>query len=172
MLRKFSIYFLLFALSFSSLLGTLVYMEYMQEKENIIKDSKHLIEQEEENLANHIQEIVIDLLYLSKLQFVVAFSDINNKFIENMEHEYLDFMTQQKIYDQIRFIDKSGMEIVRVNYNNGNPKIVEKEQLQSKEHRYYFKESFKLKKGEIYISAFDLNIEHNKVELPRSEERL
>jgi len=41
-----------------------------------------------------------------------------------MSKEYLDFSSLKRKYDQIRFIDISGMEKVRINFNNGTPAIV------------------------------------------------
>ena len=58
------------------------------------------------------------------------------------------------------------MEIVRVNYNNGQPTIISSEELQNKAHRYYFTETFSLELGEVYVSPLDLNIEHNQIESP------
>jgi len=58
------------------------------------------------------------------------------------------------------------MEIVRVNYNNGNPAVVPYEKLQSKQNRYYFRDTFVLSRQEIYISPLDLNIEHGQIEKP------
>lgn len=70
------------------------------------------------------------------------------------------------LYDQIRYLDTTGTEIVRVNYNKGNPVIVPKEKLQNKGKRYYFMDTFKLKEGEIFVSPLDLNIEQGKIEQP------
>ncbi|OIO70246.1 MAG: GGDEF domain-containing protein [Zetaproteobacteria bacterium CG12_big_fil_rev_8_21_14_0_65_55_1124] len=44
--------------------------------------------------------------------------------------------------------------------------IVPPDQLQDKSGRYYFKDTFRLKEGEIFISPFDLNMEHGMIERP------
>lgn len=69
-------------------------------------------------------------------------------------------------YDQIRWIDETGIERVRVNNVDGRPVRVAKEHLQDKSTRYYFKNSMQLRQGEIYISPLDLNVEDGKVEIP------
>ena len=76
------------------------------------------------------------------------------------------FAIEKKIYDQLRYVDMQGNEIVRVNYNNGNPVTVPKEQLQNKADRYYFQEMTRLKGNEIYLSHFDYNVEHGVLEMP------
>lgn len=69
-------------------------------------------------------------------------------------------------YDQVRLIDTSGQEILRVNNKNNTVKIVPKSKLQNKANRYYVTETMKLDSGQSYISDFDLNIENGKIEIP------
>ncbi len=83
-----------------------------------------------------------------------------------MADRYLIFSRDRRSYDQIRFIDETGMEVVRVNFNGGAPAIVAADKLQDKSHRYYFKDTFALSRGELFVSRFDLNTENNKVEEP------
>ncbi len=88
---------------------------------------------------------------------------------ENLEHLATGFLVlsrSKRIYDQIRYLDETGMEVIRVNFNDGNPSLVPQEQLQNKAQRYYFKKSISLDKGEVFVSPLDLNIEHGVVEKP------
>ncbi|OAD20314.1 GGDEF domain family protein, partial [Candidatus Thiomargarita nelsonii] len=50
--------------------------------------------------------------------------------------------------------------------NAGQPAIVPNTLLQNKAQRYYFGETMRLEKGQIYVSPFDFNIEGGKVEKP------
>ncbi len=83
-----------------------------------------------------------------------------------LAEEFLKFCEVKAIYDQVRLLDENGKEIVRVNYNSGNPYIVPEEQLQFKRDRYYFKDTFKMDEGEMFMSPFDLNMEGGKIEKP------
>ena len=58
------------------------------------------------------------------------------------------------------------MEKIRVNFKDGEPIIVPEKNLQFKGNRYYFKDTFLLGKDDIFISPFDVNIEHEAIELP------
>ena len=78
---------------------------------------------------------------------------------KEIEAEFLEFSKTSEKYDQIRYIDKSGMELIRVDYFDGNSAIIPEEKLQDKSGRYYFKESIVLPENGIYISPFDLNVE-------------
>lgn len=69
-------------------------------------------------------------------------------------------------YDQIRYLDRTGREVIRVNYNNGQPAVVPPRSLQNKAHRPYFQQALNLPPGEIHVSPMDLNIENQAVELP------
>ena len=53
---------------------------------------------------------------------VYAVRDRNEDFYaDDLAHDYLSPSLRKGIYDQIRFIDENGKEVVRVNYNNGRP---------------------------------------------------
>ena len=73
---------------------------------------------------------------------------------------------EQPRYDQIRYLDANGQEVILINYNGGEPAIAPREQLQNKYGRYYFHDTFSLKQGEIYVSPLDPNVEHDQLEIP------
>ena len=76
------------------------------------------------------------------------------------------FSSEKIIYDQIRLIAINGEEVIRINNHEGNSIIVDAEYLQNKAQRYYFWEALQLNRNEIYISPFDLNVEHDKIQIP------
>ncbi|MBQ0785304.1 MAG: GGDEF domain-containing protein [Amphritea sp.] len=80
--------------------------------------------------------------------------------------EFLALSKQKRKYDQVRLLNNSGMEVIRINFNDGLPERVPDEQLQSKSDRYYFLDSIKLEKGQVFFSPFDLNVEHGQIEQP------
>jgi len=86
--------------------------------------------------------------------------------IRNVAAEFLAFVDYKGIYDQLRYLDSSGQEIIRVDFNHGQPQIVPEDRLQNKGSRYYFKQAASLEKDQIYISSFDLNVEHGVIEKP------
>jgi two-component system, sensor histidine kinase and response regulator len=160
---------LLFFICLSLLTCAVIY--YIYSTEYTIRIS--LLESAEKNRL-HSAHITI----ISKLDTVFADIDflarnitpysymLNEDNYHILESEYLAFCKAKKVYDQVRFLDSTGMEITRVNWNNGKPAIVSKKKLQNKAQRYYFKDAFKLNIGEIFISPLDLNIENGKIETP------
>jgi len=83
-----------------------------------------------------------------------------------LEQFFLTVAREAQHYDQIRYLDASGEEVIRVDYHDGKPAVVPHDQLQSKAKRYYFRDTIKLKQNEIYTSPLDLNIEHGQLEIP------
>lgn len=108
-----------------------------------------------------------DLVYLSKRQELADTKDLSNTLERSRQLEdFKAFIKHKYVYDQLRYIDKKGQEILRVNYNKGNVKVVGVDSLQSKSGSYYVDDALKLKKNQVYISKFDLNKEKGKVEEP------
>jgi PAS domain S-box-containing protein len=69
-------------------------------------------------------------------------------------------------YHQLRLIDGSGMEVVRVETDDGQTVAVPDDELQNKAQRYYFIEGMRLAPGDVYVSPMDLNVEHGEIERP------
>jgi diguanylate cyclase (GGDEF)-like protein len=79
----------------------------------------------------------------------------------------LKFISAEGRFGQIRLLDSTGQEVIRINHRpDDSPLAVPESQLQDKSDRNYFRETSKLAPGQIYTSPFDLNIEHDKIERP------
>lgn len=134
--------------------------EKIQKKE-LINSEQRLVEVEKTIISNKINRIVSDVLYISdSLQLSNAQSDD----YADVEKQWLAFSNRKMIYDQIRFVDLNGNEVIRVNYKKDGAVLVDKADLQNKKERYYFTDTISLKKNEIYMSKLDLNIENEKIE--------
>jgi PAS domain S-box-containing protein len=115
----------------------------------------------------NLDDVVSDLLYLAERDWNQAFqADPASTGYDALVSELKQFSRHQDIYDQIRFLDDRGREVVRINYNGGQPLEVASEELQNKSERYYYAQSRALDPGQIYISSFDLNIEQGRIEQP------
>lgn len=86
---------------------------------------------------------------------------------DTLNAEFLAFAQARQVYDQVRFIDADGQEVVRIDTTaNGVATIVPPAELQNKDGRYYFEETMALEAGDIYISPLDLNVEQGQIEEP------
>jgi hypothetical protein len=97
----------------------------------------HKVELQRRTITYDFESIVSDLMFLSEqndLQRLLESDEPEDQ--KRLAREYLRFSERKGLYDQIRFLDKTGKEIIRVNFSNGNPVIVPEEELQNKARRY------------------------------------
>ena len=118
-------------------------------------------------LSHHLEAVTHDLLFLANHSTLIeAVNNPNQENLFRLAGDFANFSRSKRIYDQIRWLDETGMEQVRVDYQASQPLIVPAENLQNKASRYYFTSTLKLDPGEIFISPLDLNIEQGEVEIP------
>lgn len=86
--------------------------------------------------------------------------------LDLMAREYVGIATEVGNYDQIRFLDATGMERTRVQLEDGRPVVVAPANLQSKVQNAYFRETMRMAVGTLYVSPLDLNVEHGTIEVP------
>ncbi|MBI4686316.1 MAG: HAMP domain-containing protein [Nitrospirae bacterium] len=115
--------------------------------------------------------ITKDLFILrDHLQFVSGVIDDsvgnNEQGHKDVETFFSIFAKNRKIYDQIRFINNRGKEVVRINYGDDASEAVKRKSLQDKSRRYYFREAIMLDFGDIYVSPLDLNVEYEIIDRP------
>jgi signal transduction histidine kinase/CheY-like chemotaxis protein len=150
-----------------------IYFFKIESQRNIIQAKElHSVKFKQEHVSSDISFISSDLSYLSRICEILlsAHNDMPLAFNKaELESHFLNFSSTQKIYDQIRFLDESGMEVVRINFNEGDIEVVPVNKLQNKVNRYYFKDAFVLNKNQIFVSPLDLNIENKMIEHPLEE---
>ncbi len=169
-IRRFLIIFLPLVVLVSVVLAVFYYIDVRAERKIIEAKAVHNIDLGMATIVGNLGSIVSDLLILSEqheLQIIIEGDEEERRSgLRDLNNNLLSFSSRKGVYDQIRFLDETGMEVVRVNYNDGNPAIVPEEQLQLKVKSYYFKNTFMLAPGEVFVSPFDLNIEQGEIEMP------
>ncbi len=79
---------------------------------------------------------------------------------------FLSLATYHNIFQQIRFLNLEGREVIRINTRGNRTWVTPQHLLQDKSNRYYFKQAIQLPPDQVYISPMDLNIEQGKIERP------
>ncbi len=126
------------------------------------------LEQQQEKIDTVFRSVISDLHVLAAhFELQRLLSGGNDDHRGHLAKEFLAFAGYKRIYDQARFLDDRGMERVRIDFRDNRPTIVADEHLQDKSLRYYFQDTFSLNRQQVFISPFDLNIEHGAVEQPR-----
>ena len=164
-------FFLLILLSVWILLalpvGIVFLTEKMDQQQKIALEEQVSIQLQKKIILQRFDTITADLKFLCKqneLQHYLESGD--NSYLSELENEYVNLSINRKVYDQIRFISEKGKEIIRVDYYSGTASALPQEKLQYKGDRYYFLDTIILPEGTIFVSPFDLNIEHGELEIP------
>ncbi len=83
-----------------------------------------------------------------------------------LQDEYRLFVEKKRRYHQIRLLGIDGRERIRINNEGGQANIVAEASLQTKADRYYVQQILETEPSRVYVSPFDLNMEHGEVETP------
>jgi methyl-accepting chemotaxis protein len=132
-----------------------------------------------EKVFQNLKELSSDVLFLSKtppLQGMIKAKEGNGvdrennstyqNWVDQMQIIFSSIMEVKPYYMQLRYIDEKGNEIVRLDSDSKNIKVIPNYQLQNKADRDYFPATMKLKAGEVYVSPLNLNQERGKIEIP------
>ena len=148
------------------------YSEVYKSQYNI-KYSNYVAKQKEESgiteyVIKSIYETVYNDLSLIKNsdEFLDYLNTPNEITLEAVNQMFFRVAASKKNIKQIRYINKEGYEISRVNQDLNGITIVSKENLQDKSQRYYFESALNTPEDTMYISDFDLNMENGEIVVP------
>lgn len=79
---------------------------------------------------------------------------------------FLSYGNLHRYYNQISYIDSTGDELIRVDFDRENAFIIPEHQLRSNQDRYGSKEAVQFENGKVYISRMELHTENGKIERP------
>ncbi len=141
---------------------------YQQQADQIEKNLRDRESRRTEILTNlfekDLQSVATDLKVLADGDGLHSFLSLRQQAdLDRAIHRAVFISHLQPDYDQIRYLDEHGQEILRVNLNGA---VVPHDQLQNKSDRSYFQKGMTLAPGQIFISAFDLNVENGHIEEP------
>lgn len=145
-----------------------LYIDQKNQKMDMLKNSaENLLLRQKQIIAKFSDTIINDLRIIINHHELLAMIENNDlQPQDNLIHDLIQFAKFERTYDQLRYIDEDGKEIIRINFNDGKPESVETNQLQNKRDRYYFRDTIRLEKNRIFISPMDLNIEKGVIERP------
>jgi diguanylate cyclase len=141
-------------------------IDVRSQKAILYSSEKNLTKLVSQAIRDELQNINSDLFYLANLPQLQEYLTSGGAAPASLTENILLFSKHRKAYDQIRYLDSSGMEVIRINFDGKTAVTVPADQLQSKAKRYYFEDTLRLERGDVYVSPFDLNIEGNKIEYP------
>lgn len=163
--------FSLLLLVSGSVIAGLMTIFYLSEKNAYIETVKlqehYTLQLQQNRITETFDNLLQDLFFLrDQNELTRLLQTDSQKELQLIAREYVTLAKRTRMYDQIRFLDTQGMEVVRVNNNNGNPAIVPGNGLKDIGKRYYFTNCLSLAQGEVYISPFDLSVKDGRIEQP------
>jgi signal transduction histidine kinase len=155
------------AMLVAALTALILYLQYNHRRELVELEESHVLDEQQVIMARICESVIADLLVLTEQGELAEMLDGDpSEVIEELTREFVGFISHKRIYDQVRFIDADGRELVRVDDNAGRPAAVPADQLQDKSARYYFRDAIRLEPGEVFLSPLDLNVERGRIEMP------
>jgi len=163
-------FFLIFLtlLSLTLAIMTVFLIQDVKSQRQILKaDQRHDAEMMRWIASSKLKSVFSDLIYLSTHPVLRKLLEKDQPSLrQQLTHIFLDFCKTSCLYDQVRFLDETGWERIRINFDEGRSYIVPGDELQNKDQRYYFNDTFKLEPGRVFVSPLDLNIEKGQIEMP------
>lgn len=141
---------------------------------NVLSEQQNKVSLLRERINNYVSSVPSDLFFLKDSNalslYTTSQSESGNHsqrlLLTNLRSAFRKFSEQKEIYSQVRYLDKEGKEIVRVDRLDGKSKTISDTKLQDKSDRYYFKDAIALEEDQLYISDFDLNKESGEIQKP------
>lgn len=158
-------------LALSLLLGGVAtihfYVDYRAESTRRDTNESLNVELARQVLVADTAAVTTDLMFLGRLLEGLSFDPLVAEGRRlYLAEVFVTFAREKRLYDQIRFLDALGREVVRVNLVDGDAVLVDSADLQDKSSRYYVRQALRLGPGQVYLSPFDLNVEGGKVQRP------
>ncbi len=144
----------------------------------LFRDEAHYLESQIAEVSLHLERLAQIPLALRDVSILSEKENNGQPSAINESTSYLSHWEQRfryvfekdlqgaRVIDQIRLIDRHGMERVRVEERQGRIVTVPDDELQDKSNRQYFQEAIFLDRDEVYVSELNLNREHNEIEVP------
>jgi len=165
--RSFWVVFPLLSLIPIGILAGYAFLTLSDRMEIIRRSERFAVDLELQAVMVSLEQVANDLCLISsqnELKAFLAGGGVAAR--EAMATEYIVLSRNAQVYDQVRYLDETGREVVRVNNTNGLAVRVPEDQLQTKSQRYYFTEAMALEPGQVYLSPLDLNVERGEIEIP------
>ncbi len=120
-----------------------------------------------QGVVGQMRSVISDLTFLAKLNELLLLLDTHDELARlKLAQEFLYFSENKGVYDQVSFIDTEGNEIIRVNYGDGIPYILQDDDLKNRADEEYFQEAIDQDLGGIYMSSFSMDADDQNPDLP------
>ena len=145
----------------------LYYRTYTASIDYVIEQNeKQNIELQARSIYNQFHPLLRDLAYLSRVENLLNIQGgrYGLEEIPRLTGIYTSFLRRKGEYNQVRFIDGEGKEVLRVVYDEGDARAVFPDKPRNRKETDYFLETAALEEGMVYVSPVEADTEHEKTE--------
>ncbi len=121
--------------------------------------------EEEENIIHEIFENHISDAFFLGDYATKEIQAIQKEDYAHLENILYTFAVNKGIYYQVKYVDKDGIERVKVQKSRDNYRILSPNELQDKSDRYYLNVDYQ-NANQVYFSKIELNVENGIIERP------
>lgn len=137
---------------------------YEKKVNELTENSRHDLQISVGHLLNEFDSATRDLFFLCN---GLDYSQLNEPAsFEKISNAYFKFSEMSHQYSQVRFLDTSGQEVIRINQTHTGSERVPKNKLQNKANRYYVAPLLTAARNQLYVSPMDLNKEQGDIVIP------
>ncbi len=172
-LKRFLAIFIPMAAIAGAVAFYIYHLDVKGEKALLSVQEKNNVEFKARTVSENVSNAIGDLIYISRskdLREMPERWDMPRSIIEgwrsSLAGEFLGFSSAMGLYEEIRYLDESGMEVVNVKSRNGKAFIVPDRELRNRSDTACFKGAFSLDREMVYASPLDLMADGGKVEDP------
>lgn len=152
------------------LVGLQILPAWRSEIEENVRDTQaRYVEQESLEVEIFVSNLDEDIRFLGNLGSVEGLANLLidpdagavdlSRQRDQVEEDFLAFTDARRVYNQVRFLDATGEEIVRIDFDGESASITPQARLASKGDRDYFILTAALPAGDVFVSRLDLNRE-------------
>ncbi|MBE9145552.1 methyl-accepting chemotaxis protein [Planktothrix mougeotii] len=147
--------------------------------DSVVRSMKNEEQNSGETLNLFMGNFKSDILYLSEtppIQGIVRARENKGidpedkstyaNWIERLTIIFKSFLSNRPYYDQLRYLDEDGNELLRVKVANGQVTVVPRKELKNKSSSDYFRQTLSLKPGQVYVSPINLSRDNDQIEIP------
>ena len=144
----------------------LLYSNLVLDRSNRIAATGDTVAQAHRSLVRILETYSSDLRVIARNPALRRLGSGNAAARAEVTTDFEAVVAEKPIVAQLRYLDRSGQEIVRVDRRGDRAIVIDGADLQDKHTRYYFQQSIDLPPGTLYVSPIDLNVEHGSIEMP------
>jgi PAS domain S-box-containing protein len=147
--------------------GMLIESEQQRESARVMADERLQVRLGQGVLSYRLHQVARDASFLARMRSLTDTLDHpDDANLARLTADFTAFSDAKAAYDQVRWLDETGHERVRVDYRDRRAVVVPAAELQDKSKRYYFRDAFAMARDQVFFSPLDLNVEHDQVETP------